>query len=385
MNDPPPRILIIDYDNPRIHRDFELVFLDESENPELDADDQRVYGMPAPARPAKPEYTLDHAHSGLEGVEKVTQAKATGQPYQVAFVDIRMPGIDGVETIERIWQVDSSIQVVICTGPIADYSQEDLVRHLGHTDKLSCCLGKKPFDSIEVTQLARTLTRKWQLNRQAALKLEQMELLVSQRTQKVLDLQQRESRRLHELGEMKLQFLNNLAKELREPLSRLIESLEQTSARGAAETARKDSIRRHAEQLTQVVDQLKDYRALDGGEPKSPPAPDSHSASEESEAAETSSPDALEETPPGKDGPTSPGAPSSILLIEHDPDVALYIRRALGDEVRLIETQDSAAGLTQARDIVPDLIIADIFKPQIDGVELCRKLKAELATNPTSP
>ena len=374
-DDPPPRILIID-DNPRIHRDFELVFLDESENAELDADDQRVYGMPAPARPAKPEYALDHAHSGLEGVEKVTQAKATGQPYQVAFVDIRMPGIDGVETIERIWQVDSSIQVVICTA-YADYSQEDLVRHLGHTDKL--LLLKKPFDSIEVTQLARTLTHKWQLNRQAALKLEQMELLVSQRTQKVLDLQQRESRRLHELGEMKLQFLNNLAKELREPLSRLVESLEQTPARGAAETAQKDSIRRHAEQLTQAVDQLKDYRALDGGEPKSPPAPDSHSASDESEAAEASSPDGLEETPPGKDGP--PRASSSILLIEHDPDVALYIRRALGDEVRLIESKDGAAGLTQARDVVPDLIIADIFKPQIDGVELCRKLKAELATS----
>ncbi len=66
-------------------------------------------------------------------------------------------------------------------------SQEDLTRRLGHTDKL--LLLKKPFDSIEVTQLARTLTEKWYLAWQAALKLEQMELLVSQRTQKLLELQ----------------------------------------------------------------------------------------------------------------------------------------------------------------------------------------------------
>jgi len=62
-----------------------------------------------------------------------------------------------------------------------------LTRRLGYTDKL--LLLKKPFDSIEVTQLARTLTEKWYLARQAALKLEQMELLVAQRTQRLLELQ----------------------------------------------------------------------------------------------------------------------------------------------------------------------------------------------------
>jgi DNA-binding response OmpR family regulator len=82
------------------------------------------------------------------------------------------------------------MQIVICTA-YGDYSQEDLVRRLGQTDKL--LLLKKPFDSIEVTQLARTLMEKWRLARQAALKLEQMELLVSQRTQMILALQRHES------------------------------------------------------------------------------------------------------------------------------------------------------------------------------------------------
>ncbi len=183
-----PRILVID-DNPSIHRDFELVLLDGLPNPELDADEQRLYGRQAPRAVAKPAYVLEHALSGLEGLEKVRQALAEERPFQLAFVDIRMPGIDGVETIERIWQIDPRIQMVICTA-FADYSWDELTRRLGQTDKLLVL--KKPFDNIEVTQLASTLTEKWFLARQAALKFEQMELLVAERTRKLLALQQRE-------------------------------------------------------------------------------------------------------------------------------------------------------------------------------------------------
>jgi AraC-like DNA-binding protein len=71
-----------------------------------------------------------------------------------------------------------------------------LIRKLGQTDKLLVL--KKPFDSIEVTQLAITLTAKWFLARQAALKLEQLELLVSKRTRTILNLQRHEPRELNE-------------------------------------------------------------------------------------------------------------------------------------------------------------------------------------------
>ena len=185
QDDRPPRILIVD-DNPSIHRDFELVFSDESANAELDSDEHRLYGTTLTAAKHKSAYILEHAHSGLEGIEKVTGDLAQQRLFQLAFVDIRMPGMDGVETIERLWQLDPRIQMVICTA-YADYSQEDLTSRLGYTDKL--LLLKKPFDSIEVTQLARTLTEKWYLTRQAALKLQQMELLVAQRTQRLLEFQ----------------------------------------------------------------------------------------------------------------------------------------------------------------------------------------------------
>ncbi len=179
------RILVVD-DNPSIHRDFELVLLENAEDADIEADERQMYGKAVAPAVLKPAYTVDHALSGMEGVEKVKQALAEERPYQLAFVDIRMPGIDGVETIQRIWERDSRIQVVICTA-FADYSWEDLVRRWGQTDSLLVL--KKPFDNLEVTLLASTLTEKWFLARRAALKQEQMELLVARRTQKLLELQ----------------------------------------------------------------------------------------------------------------------------------------------------------------------------------------------------
>jgi len=184
-----PRILIVD-DNRRIHEDFNLVFSNRQRNLELEADRKEIYGQLEQSTVSKPAYELDHAFSGNEGLEKTQSSIAEGRPYQVAFVDIRMPGMDGVETIERIWTIDPRIQAVICTA-FADYSWEDLARRLGQSDKLLVL--KKPFDHIEAFQLACTLSEKWFLARQVALKFEQMELLVAQRTQRILDLQRREA------------------------------------------------------------------------------------------------------------------------------------------------------------------------------------------------
>jgi CheY-like chemotaxis protein len=179
------RILVVD-DNPGIHRDFESVLLENAVDEGLEAAERQMYGKAAAPAVLKPAYILDHALSGLEGVEKVKQALAEDHPYQLAFVDIRMPGMDGVETITQIWARDSRIQIVICTA-YSDYSWEDLVRRWGQTNNLLVL--KKPFDNIEVTLLASTLTEKWSLTRQAARKQVEMERLVARRTQKLLELQ----------------------------------------------------------------------------------------------------------------------------------------------------------------------------------------------------
>jgi two-component system sensor histidine kinase/response regulator len=47
-------------------------------------------------------FVVHEAPSGLEGIEMVRHAARIGEPYEIAFVDWQMPGIDGVETGKRI-------------------------------------------------------------------------------------------------------------------------------------------------------------------------------------------------------------------------------------------------------------------------------------------
>jgi CheY-like chemotaxis protein len=53
-------------------------------------------------------FMVDEAASGQEGIEMVRQADKLGEPYEMAFVDWQMPGLDGIETGRRILQAASS-------------------------------------------------------------------------------------------------------------------------------------------------------------------------------------------------------------------------------------------------------------------------------------
>jgi len=68
---------------------------------------------------------------------------------------------------------------------------------------------------------------------------------------------------------------------------------------------------------------------------------------------------------------------STILLAEDDPDilhmVAYKLRRA-GFEV--IETTDGLAALDACRRERPDLVLLDVRMPRLDGIAVCRELRA---------
>lgn len=178
------RILIID-DNPAIHEDYRKVLsIKPADRDYLDAELAFFGENPNKVeRLALPEIRLESAHQGQQGLEMVEQAQQGGDPYAMAFVDMRMPpGWDGLRTIEEIWKVAPDLQVVMCTA-FSDYSWDDLLERLGHTDKL--LILKKPFDNIEVAQLAVALTEKWNLTRQAQLTQAELESLVDRRTEQL--------------------------------------------------------------------------------------------------------------------------------------------------------------------------------------------------------
>jgi len=154
------RILTID-DSPAIQDDYAKILAPQAHDKEkLYALAENILGQDS-VPTAKNSIPFVHvsANSGLSGIEAVEESVKKGRPFSVAFVDIRMPpGIDGLETTKRIWEIDSRINVVLCTA-YADYSWNDIHEMLGNSDRLLVL--KKPFDKLEVVQMANSLSSKW--------------------------------------------------------------------------------------------------------------------------------------------------------------------------------------------------------------------------------
>lgn len=183
------RVLVID-DNEAIHDDFRKTLSRKSHGADLDDDEALLFGY-QPDETQFTEFEIDTASQGHLGLDLVEAAMREGRPYQLAFVDMRMPpGWDGVETISRLWKADPALQVVICTA-YSDYSWNQIVQKLGITDRL--LILKKPFDDAEVCQLASAMTGKWLVTQQAQIKMSEMKLLVDLRTAELRDMALRDT------------------------------------------------------------------------------------------------------------------------------------------------------------------------------------------------
>ena len=174
------RILIID-DTPSIHHDFRKILDPDAEGEQdLAGTEEALFGTLPPDRLT---FELDSAYQGQEALELVKRARSEGRPYALAFTDMRMPpGWDGLETIEQLWKADPHLQIALCTA-YSDYSWEAMAERLEFGDQLLVL--KKPFDSLEIRQMASAMTWKWQMAQDAA--------------NKVLSLEQTIEARVHEL------------------------------------------------------------------------------------------------------------------------------------------------------------------------------------------
>ena len=156
------RLLVVD-DNRAIHDDFKKILSPGLELKQLDQIEADLFGKTIEV-PARQDFDIDSAYQGEEGLACVQQALAAGQPYSLAFIDMRMPpGWNGIETIEHIWAVDPLLQIVICSA-YSDHSWAEIAQRLGNNDRL--LILKKPFDNVEILQMAYAMSSKCQLARQ---------------------------------------------------------------------------------------------------------------------------------------------------------------------------------------------------------------------------
>jgi CheY-like chemotaxis protein len=171
------RILVID-DNLAIHEDFRKILATTAASDELDQAGASLFDE-APVAVHDESFELRFADQGEAGFHLAEQAVAAGTPYAMAFVDMRMPpGWDGLQTIEQIGKADPDIQVVICTA-FSDHPWHEIAARLGKTDRL--LILRKPFDAVEVEQLAVSLTCKWELAQRARLQIDYLNGLVDLR------------------------------------------------------------------------------------------------------------------------------------------------------------------------------------------------------------
>ncbi|MDR2496733.1 MAG: response regulator [Tannerellaceae bacterium] len=83
-------------------------------------------------------------------------------------------------------------------------------------------------------------------------------------------------------------------------------------------------------------------------------------------------------------GPTQMKADAGkplILAVDDNTDMAEFICNMFNADYRCVMAHNGKVGLKLAMELLPDLIIADVVMPVMDGLEMCRKLKAHVPTS----
>lgn len=260
------RILLVD-DTRSIHEDFRKILTPGTRtSSDLASARAAFFGeTPAPASDDEDKhYELSSAYQGEEAFELIKEAHDKGEPFSVAFVDVRMPpGWDGIQTIKEMWKVDPDLHCVICTA-YSDYSWDETVAELGHTDRL--LILKKPFDSAEIRQVASAFTAKWdaafrERNAMSALKLKESEARAYASSLETLNKALATAKASADrMSVMKSEFMLRLTSEVSEHLNAILDRLIEDGR-----TEGLDEALDRSQRLLETIDKVVDFTHVEAG------------------------------------------------------------------------------------------------------------------------
>ena len=94
-------------------------------------------------------YNVETAESGEKGIERARETK-----FDLIFLDLRMPGLDGVETLRELWKMGQTVPIYITTAFYDDFIDQ---LQSATDDAISFYLLKKPVDGDEIRSIAKVV------------------------------------------------------------------------------------------------------------------------------------------------------------------------------------------------------------------------------------
>ncbi|QCR25098.1 hybrid sensor histidine kinase/response regulator transcription factor [Pontibacter sp. SGAir0037] len=70
-----------------------------------------------------------------------------------------------------------------------------------------------------------------------------------------------------------------------------------------------------------------------------------------------------------------------VLIVEDNEDFRFYLKDNLGTHFTIVEAQNGKEGWQKALSCMPDLIVSDLMMPELNGIELCEKVKGDSRTS----
>lgn len=155
MREPNTSVLVID-DEEMVRDNIEDILVPRRQSQEQDNISNAaniLFDAPKPLLVPRahniPVFMVDKASNGRDGVKKIKEALERGNPYAVIFLDMRMPGWNGLETAVEIRKHDIKAEIIFITA-YSDRSIDEIVEQAGQNVGYHC----KPYAPEEIVQLA---------------------------------------------------------------------------------------------------------------------------------------------------------------------------------------------------------------------------------------